>query len=424
MSFQKTIAQQVANTAALLTVLKTQLTNMGWVDHDDQIAGSDYFVVYSDGEGKCPVRVYIQVTTSGLTNQMQLKRWAYWDNVGHSGTFDMSDLTNMRFTTDDDAPFYVWIYGNMDSIAVITLVASTYDGSYIHRFYPVFNALGRLQNSESTGTDKWIELGAGQADNFDVGAGVTFWDAQNGSHAGRNHRSLITAVDPSGSRIKVDQLYLAMQADALVGYCVDFHTQGGSDNVIAGNLQADLYTDSGTVAVDFSGNLQEVISTTNLDPDTNSGVADRGPSNLFLSVPYYLKRDLNGFLGFQSGIFSKSPYASGQYEDTVAIGLLTETFNASGGSTNTIGTSATNWGTSQYVGKACIIVQNTGAGQIRRITSHGTGTLTVSGNWSTTPDSTSKFIIARGGARHFGWSNAQKLFQEVPAPPTHPADNT
>jgi hypothetical protein len=69
--------------------------------------------------------------------------------------------------------------------------------------------LGRLQNAESTGTDKWIELGAGQADNFDVGAGVTFWDAQNGSHAGRNHRSSITAVDPSGSRIKVDELFLA-----------------------------------------------------------------------------------------------------------------------------------------------------------------------------------------------------------------------
>jgi hypothetical protein len=192
--------------------------------------------------------------------------------------------------------------------------------------------------------------------------------------------------------------------------CVDFHTlwvimSSGQ----LGHLGNDNWTDSGTVAVDYTGNFQDLISDSLLDPDTNSGIEGRGPSNLYMSVPWYIKKRHMVLLDYLSGVIAKSPYLSGQYEDTVAIGLLTETFTASGGSTNTIGTSATNWGTSQYVGKACIITQNTGSGQIRRITSHGTGTLTVSGNWSTTPDSTSKFIIARGGARHFGWTSQEKL---------------
>jgi hypothetical protein len=188
--------------------------------------------------------------------------------------------------------------------------------------------------------------------------------------------------------------------------------------------EADLYgLIAGTVAVDYTGSLSDLISDSLLDPDTNSGIEGQGPSNLYMSVPWYIRRDTGGFVAYLSGVIARSPYLAGFYEDTVAIGLLTETFTASGGSTNTIGTSATNWGTTQYVGKACIITQNTGSGQIRKITSHGTGTLTVSGDWSTPPDSTSKFIIARGGARHFGWSGQEKLIQEVPAPPTHPADN-
>ena len=423
MAFRKSVALEVTNTADLISVLKTQMVNMGWVDHDDQISGSDYFVVYSDGEGDgCPYRVYLQIIKS-TANILEFRRWYYWNNSTQTGIMGQYATSYSRVNVDDDASFYVWIYGNLDSIVLLTLISGTYDGVAVHRFHPVGNsAIGRVQGAVTTGTDKVIQLGTGQAANFSIGAGVSFLDAQNSSFAGRNHRSLITDINPSADTITVDEVYLAMQDQALVGYIVDFHMGIALPGTSGITMNAETYTTSGTTTVTTAVTLIEVITRTSLDPDTQSGAVDSGPSNQFISFPWRVPRGANGHIGFLSGVISKSPYSeSSSYEDTCAIGLIVNEQDASGGTTSTIEASAASWGPNEFFDKVVITTGGTGSGQIRRITSNDTTSLSVSGDWSVDPDGTTQFVICRAGARHFGMGTSANsvVFQEEPAPPVH-----
>jgi hypothetical protein len=120
---------------------------------------------------------------------------------------------------------------------------------------------------------------------------------------------------------------------------------------------------------------------------------------------------------------AKSPYnAASSYEDTCAVGLEVDEQTATGGTSSTIEASAASWGTNQYQNKVVITTGGTGSGQIRRITSNDTTSLTVSGDWSVDPDNTTDFVICRAGARHFGMTSSANsvIFQEEPPPPTHP----
>ena len=67
------------------------------------------------------------------------------------------------------------------------------------------------------------------------------------------------------------------------------------------------------------------------------------------------------------------------------------TYTATGGTSSTI-VASTTFG-SEVVDAPVAIISGTGAGQIRRITSKSSGTLNITPNWTTTPDTTSVFVV-------------------------------
>lgn len=62
-------------------------------------------------------------------------------------------------------------------------------------------------------------------------------------------------------------------------------------------------------------------------------------------------------------------------------------------SASTIGTSTATWAINQFAGSIVEITGGTGAGQTRRVTTNSSTTLSVSPNWTSTPDATSDFEI-------------------------------
>lgn len=67
---------------------------------------------------------------------------------------------------------------------------------------------------------------------------------------------------------------------------------------------------------------------------------------------------------------------------------------ATAGTSSTLTNSSGAFGSSsECVGASVVIYDGTGVGQQRRITSHTSTTLTVSPNWTTTPDTTSKYVV-------------------------------
>ncbi len=77
------------------------------------------------------------------------------------------------------------------------------------------------------------------------------------------------------------------------------------------------------------------------------------------------------------------------------VGTTIETATASGGSTSTLIDTGIGWDTDEHLGKNVEITSGTGAGQIRRIESNTTDTLTVSDLFTTAPDATSVYKIVK-----------------------------
>lgn len=81
--------------------------------------------------------------------------------------------------------------------------------------------------------------------------------------------------------------------------------------------------------------------------------------------------------------------------DTVSTQMRVRTSvsgTASGGSSSTL-TSVQTWTSNEFVGFNIHTLGGTGAGQNRKITSNDATSVTVTPNWTTTPDATTKFEI-------------------------------
>lgn len=83
--------------------------------------------------------------------------------------------------------------------------------------------------------------------------------------------------------------------------------------------------------------------------------------------------------------------------------LAFATGTATSATASTLVNSAKNWTTNQWSNSQVRIVSGTGAGQIRTISSNTATTLTISANWTTTPDSTSTYSI-EGNDDYLYWS--------------------
>ena len=77
------------------------------------------------------------------------------------------------------------------------------------------------------------------------------------------------------------------------------------------------------------------------------------------------------------------------------VGTTLETATATSGSTSTVTDTGIGWDTDEHSGKNVEITSGTGAGQIRRIESNTTDTLTVSDLFTTAPDNTSVYKIVK-----------------------------
>ncbi|WP_334142541.1 carboxypeptidase regulatory-like domain-containing protein [Rhabdothermincola sp.] len=70
-----------------------------------------------------------------------------------------------------------------------------------------------------------------------------------------------------------------------------------------------------------------------------------------------------------------------------------ESGTATGGTASTLVHSGKTWATNQWAGYTVVITGGTGSGQFRKVVSNTNNTLTVSPNWTTTPNNTSQYQI-------------------------------
>lgn len=128
---------------------------------------------------------------------------------------------------------------------------------------------------------------------------------------------------------------------------------------------------------DFATNTWTTLSNTGLP-------ATIGTDGRLISTPSWM---LSGYLQFATG-------------------------TATAGGPNTLTNSAKNWTVNQWTNYQVRIVSGTGAGQIRTVASNTATALTVSANWTTTPDATSVYSIeGNDDFLYFIGNNAVTLYR-------------
>lgn len=102
---------------------------------------------------------------------------------------------------------------------------------------------------------------------------------------------------------------------------------------------------------------------------------------------------------------------NGNYEDVFAVNRR-DFGTAEGGTSTTVTDNDKNWTSNQWAGKILVISAGTGVGQVRKITSNTSNTITVDTAFLITPDSTSQYIICDEAYRCFNNTNPYYVARE------------
>ena len=403
MARKRLIAKSVTDTDDCVSQIKTLMVAAGWTLHDDQWAGGGYMVLKSTGEtGTDLLPIYIYITKNNYANYINFRIYGYWDSSTHAGTNGCYYNNYSRVLSDDDAGFYLWVFATKDRVSIVTKVGTTYQIIFMGLIKPLWTTpLGTLQSGVSSGSSITLALGTGEAADFvsgrsyqiagAAGEGVD-WVLIDSVNAGSDQITVNNLPRNYGAGSKIGALphpyimwhYLQTQ----MGYGVTLpYSTAGTGNKTVNNLSVNVVTPTAWAAR-TAGNYR----------------TGKNPLN-----PIVIGDPACGPIGYLDDDFMTFDIGSSTNEDTVSQDVKESGTSTGANGAATLNDTAKSWTADAWAGKAVIITDGTGAGQIRAMTANSATQLTVDENWSTTPDSTSEYNICSTAWRHFrpgayGWA--------------------
>lgn len=142
-------------------------TGIGWTLVDSSYAVdedspqlNDWFVIYSAGESGDEDMYYQFVWTSGY---FRVKGYQSWDATAHDGGNKYLDANNFTFL-DAKTSAYISVYGDLDSVAVIVLDSTDYDGCFFglleDAYDTLVNEVATCPSALTSGSDVSITVDA------------------------------------------------------------------------------------------------------------------------------------------------------------------------------------------------------------------------------------------------------------------------
>lgn len=400
MSFVRRVKYLANNSADAAGKIKDDMVSMGWTLHDDQSGASKYYVLYSDGEDSDLPKVYVKLDWNSA-NTLKSTLYLYWNNSTHVGTVSFySSQHDVVF--DDDDTFYLWVYGDKNFITIITNVTA-YDGQMFGAMTPFVNHTGTLQSGVSSGSNVVLTLAAGEADKFKANY---YYQIVGVADEGRD-RVQVTNVNKSNNQITISNLPRNYGANSIIGLVPWPWIIGcfANASMYPYNL---YYNGAGTTnESNHSCNLEYLIDTNYTNPDERV--------NEHILIPYYFKEynSMSVAMGYIDNYIMK--ITIGADEDIATSGELDEGTSSGSNTSTTLNDTTKSWATNEWENKCLAIIDGTGSGQIRKISSNTATALTVDVAWTVTPDATSDYIICSHGWRifYFSSSSYRKAVMEV-----------
>ncbi len=396
------VAYSAANTADAVTKIKDVMVQMGWTLHDDQFSASDYYIMKSTAEGASEMPFYVQLMHGVTANKLTFRAYAWWDSSTHTGTCRLGSSDSEHYIgADDDSNFYLWVYGNLDWVSVISKIGTTYEATQFGKVKRFWDVEGVLQSDVTSGSNVVLTLASGEADNFI--AGKTYQIV--GANGEGRQAVTVDSVDAGANTVTVASLSYGFDADSRIGqtpypWLITLLKHNNNAYWLRKSISG-TGSDTADNYVDFS-----VFSRVYSNPD------GRGDQKYILFPVVFQEVDYEANFGYIDDIYMRSAGPTSS-EDTMSVGEIDDGTATSASSTTLVDTSKT-WTTDSHANKAVIIIAGTGAGQIRKITSNTSDTLTVPA-WLITPDATSQYVICDEAWRYFYFANTtySSAFKEV-----------
>ena len=391
MSFKRLVSYQASDTADAVVKIKDQMLSMGWTMHDDMSGeAKPYYVFQSLGEDSTAtlIPMYMRIGEGTTVNNIDFRGYLYWDSGTHTGIVEFLSYTFNQIFSDDDAPFYIWVYGCKDWLVIISKVVSTYYGSFVNKITsPTNSIIATLKSNSGTGTDKVLELGSGEADPFITGRniGIVCIDGT----VGRQYTLTISDVDRVNDTITIStSISYDFPAGSIVGHQPCPWVKGSMTDL----TNCCLMDGSGTTTQALKSTLMALFNVSNFDPEEIT--------NLYGLIPLIVHKS-SAFWGIlEKGFFGEGLPVT--YEDTLVTGKKEDGI-VSSSTDNTIDSTGENWITNEFAGKAIVITSGFAIGQEMTILSNTDVQIVVDENWITNPSNGDAFDIANKSYRHFGW---------------------
>lgn len=410
MAYVSLASKQVTDKVSVAAEIITQLLAMGWTLHDDQ-SGSYYKVLRSNGESGTKQWLYIKVGWSGTV--VTIDAYGYWNNTTHTTTAPALSVHGSIAANQN-----LWMFGNKDFVAIALDTNGTISQTCI--FGHVVTLPGSAVNTTTTGAisaGSSVAIPVSSVSGFSAGARYQIFDPTTGY----KQTFLCTAV---GSTT------ITAETISSVGYAtgsvVGTHPApvfvGASTFLIASSLnhhRAGYSSTTGTISITATTTSAEYLAVTL--PYIGSVVkrafyppvmTETGSS---LTSYHYL-----GTMDDGNGLFYVCPVitagnANDSYTaaslDAIYMGL-NETGSTTGSNTvTTMHDTSKSWSVDQWAGKVLIMTSGPEIGQIRKITSNDSDSITVSPAFSVIPVSGS-YVVADRAYRHFLNGGIAVLFRE------------
>jgi len=350
-------------------------------------------VYRSNGENSDKIYEYIVIYSYTVNTIIYFYPAYYWNTTTKVTAGLPYNVTTYDLNTSESG-FYLWIYGNKNLVHVLTKISSTYDRM-------MFGHLNKSLHTVVTTTSSGIATGTGvpvtvaSTTGFDL---ITNYQIIGASGEGRDPINLNSIDGPT--QMTITTVARNYAAGALIG--IQPSTFGG----VSGGATTNWYPTCpqqaagiATCGVTSNGVFSQPITNTSIDPDYRS--------NRYLLLPLWMtEQEENLTSAFSAGAYNDEYLLTCgdgglTQEDTFSVGRLDTGTSSGSNDSTTLNDTTKSWTTNAYAGKVIIITSGTGLGQIKKIASNTTTSITLESGWTfEIVPTTSGYIICDEGYRY------------------------
>jgi hypothetical protein len=420
MSYVSYSGFQFANKATMVTQIIANLVAAGWQEADTDMA--TYKVYKSSGESGTRIPEYVRIVTT-TTNYVLFYLYYFWNGVTHAGLgAPYTSYQYCQLQCGESSTNTLWMMASSDLVFMGVQNSTSYYSCFFgHAPTRAWTTIGRLTAPASSGSNVVLSL-----DNVTG----TFLNSKQYSFVGASGegRYLVTLASDGGgtTSIKVATLSTSMSTGSLIGIKPSMFVGYPSSSANYAPVTC-VFADNGTATATDVGAVGQ--SHSNLDSAGSGAFYDhQGPTSYFASPVSFLRTGngtacanaLNtGLWGYSDNHLLVGPWVSYTASDVFSIGDTVTSGTATGTQTiSTLKDTSQNWAT-DMTGEALILTGGTGIGQVRRIASNTTDTITLTQDWVTTPVAASttyavaaaayRVFQCQWGASAYGWFMQEAL---------------